>query len=154
METFAKLFGSLLVFCISVLRPGRHLGPFAFAHPTREHRPLLLRRSSGANHRQRLLRQPTNDYHRWVEAFANKRKISLQWGGKGVRKEDYVHPDLRRMERRKQFGVSFILKSMEVGPSFRSTVPRFPVKIPASAAMLAVLARGLHQEKWSGGAKR
>jgi len=34
------------------------------------------------------------------------------------------------MERRKQFGVYFILKSMEVGPSFRSAVPKFPVDDP------------------------
>src|SRR5207302_1928678 len=37
---------------------------------------------------------------------------------------------LRRMERRHQFGVYFILKSMELGPSFRSAVPRFPVNDP------------------------
>jgi hypothetical protein len=34
------------------------------------------------------------------------------------------------MERRNQFGVYFILKSMELGPSFRSAVPRFPVDDP------------------------
>ena len=32
---------------------------------------------------------------------------------KGVRKEDYVRPRLRQMERRERFGVYFILKSME-----------------------------------------
>jgi hypothetical protein len=34
------------------------------------------------------------------------------------------------MQRRHQFGVYFILKSMELGPCFRSAVPRFPVKDP------------------------
>jgi len=34
------------------------------------------------------------------------------------------------MERRHQFGVYFILKSMELEPSLRSTVPRFPVDNP------------------------
>jgi hypothetical protein len=34
------------------------------------------------------------------------------------------------MERQNRFGVYFILKSMEVGPSFRSSAPRFPVKDP------------------------
>jgi hypothetical protein len=34
------------------------------------------------------------------------------------------------MERRQRFGVYFIFKSMELGPSFRSTVPRFPVDDP------------------------
>jgi len=30
------------------------------------------------------------------------------------------------MERRKQFGVYFIFKSMEQGPTFRSLPPKFP----------------------------
>ncbi len=34
------------------------------------------------------------------------------------------------MERRNQFGVYFILKSMELGPTFRSAVPRFPLDDP------------------------
>ena len=53
----------------------------------------------------------------------------MEWDEKGVR-EDYVRPHLRRIERRNQFGVYFILKSMELGPSFRSAVPRFPVDNP------------------------
>jgi len=57
-----------------------------------------------------VLRQRTDDYHRWVEAFAKKRKIPMEWAEKGVRKEDYVRPHLRRMERRNQVGVYFILK--------------------------------------------
>ena len=54
---------------------------------------------------------------------------TMEWDEKGVR-EDYVRPHLRRIERRNQFGVYFILKSMELGPSFRSAVPRFPVDNP------------------------
>jgi hypothetical protein len=34
------------------------------------------------------------------------------------------------MERRHQFEVYFILKRMELGPAFRSAVPRFPVDDP------------------------
>ena len=51
-------------------------------------------------------------------------------GRERVRTQDYVRPYLRRMQRRHQFGVYFILKSMELGPSFRSAIPRFPVKDP------------------------
>ena len=51
-------------------------------------------------------------------------------GKKGVHKEDYVHAYLQRMERQNGFGAYFILKSMEVAPSFRSTAPRFPVGDP------------------------
>lgn len=47
-----------------------------------------------------------------------------------MRKEDYVLPRLRRMERCKRFGVYFILKSMEVGPSFRISNPKYPTKDP------------------------
>ena len=39
-----------------------------------------------------VLRQRTNDYHRWVVAFAEKRKLPLKWAEKGVRKENYVRP--------------------------------------------------------------
>ena len=70
-----------------------------------------------------VLRQRTDDYHRWVEDLAKKRRIPMEWAEKGVRKEDYVSPHLRRMERRNQWGVYFILKSIELGASFRSAVP-------------------------------
>jgi len=130
METFAKLFGSLLALVYHCFDRIVILG----------HLPLLTRPENIIHffrdvHQvktidKEVLRQRTNDYHRWVEAFAKKRKIPLEWAEKGVRKEDYVRPYLRRLERHKQFGVYFILKSMEVGPSFRSTVPRFPVDDP------------------------
>ena len=32
-----------------------------------------------------------------VEAFARNHKVPIQWAEKGVRKEDYVQPWLRRM---------------------------------------------------------
>jgi hypothetical protein len=130
METFAKLFGSLLALVYDCFDPIVILG----------HLPLLTRPENIVYffrdiHQVKIiskevLRQRTDDYHRWVEAFAKKRRIPMEWAEKGVRKEDYVRPHLRRMERRNQFGVYFILKSMELGPSFRSAVPRFPVDDP------------------------
>src|SRR5207302_9372253 len=84
-------------------------------------------RRSGAIAKEELRNRP-DGYHRWVEAFARKRQIPMEWTEKGVRKEEYVRPYLQRMERQNFFGVYFILKSMEVGPSFRSAVPRFPVE--------------------------
>ena len=33
------------------------------------------------------LRQRTNEYHRWVDAFARKQDIPAEWAQKGVRKE-------------------------------------------------------------------
>ena len=130
METFAKLFDSLLALVYHCFDRIVILG----------YLPLLTRPENIVHffrdvHQvktidKEALRQRTDDYHRWVEAFAKKRKIPLEWAEKGVRKEDYVRPYLRRIERRQRFGVYFILKSMEVGPSFRSAVPKFPVTDP------------------------
>jgi len=53
-----------------------------------------------------------------------------------VRTQDYVRPYLRRIQRRHQFGVYFILKSMELGPSFRSAVAGFRSRIPSTASSL------------------
>src|SRR5215472_19349143 len=106
-------------FRIPVFRPHRILG----------HVPLLTRPENivhffrevhgvGAISKE-VLRQRTTDYHQWVEAFARNHQISLEWAEKGVRKEDYVRPRLRQMERQQRLGVYFILKSMEVGSNFR-----------------------------------
>jgi hypothetical protein len=65
-----------------------------------------------------------------VEAFARNHSIPIEWAEKGVRKEDYVRPQLRRMERQGRFGVYSILKSMEVGSTFRSTMPKYPTADP------------------------
>ena len=47
-----------------------------------------------------------------------------------MRKEDHVRPELQRMQRCKEFGVYYILRSMEVGPTFRCSKPRYPVEDP------------------------
>jgi hypothetical protein len=76
------------------------------------------------------LRQRTNDYQSWVEAFARNHRIPAQWPEKGMRREDYVLRWRRRMERKNAYGVYFIFKSMEVGPTFRITVPKYPTQDP------------------------
>jgi hypothetical protein len=130
MESFIKLFGSLLALVYHCFDRMVILG----------HIPLLTRpenivhffrdvHQSGAITKE-VLRRRTDDYNHWVDAFARNHKIPTEWAEKGVRKEDYVRPYAQRMERRNRFGVYFILKSMEVGPSFRSSVPRFPVEDP------------------------
>jgi len=130
MESFAKLFGSLLVFvyhCFDriviqgylplLTRPAQIVYFFRDVHGIE---PIT----------KEVLQKRTQDYNRWVEAFARNHNIPLEWAEKGVRKEDYVQPYLRRMERQKRFGVYFIIKSMEIGPSFRSSSPRFPTADP------------------------
>jgi hypothetical protein len=130
METFIKLFGSLLVFvyhCFDrvvingylsgLTRPGSAV--FFF------HEVLSIRCIT-----KEVLRQRTNDYQSWVESYARNQKVPIEWAEKGVRKEDYVRAVLRRMERDKRHGVYFIFKSMEQGQTFRSCLPKFPTDDP------------------------
>jgi hypothetical protein len=77
-----------------------------------------------------VLSQRTNDYRDWVEAYARNHKIPIEWAEKGTRKEDYVLPALRRMEKKNAYGVYFIFKSMEQGRTFRISIPKFPTKDP------------------------
>jgi hypothetical protein len=49
---------------------------------------------------------------------------------KGLKKEDYVRPYYARLERQQRFGVYFIFKSMEQGPTFLSRMPKFPTEDP------------------------
>jgi hypothetical protein len=53
-----------------------------------------------------------------------------EWAEKDLRKEDYVLPALRRLEKRNAYGVYFIFKSMEQGRTFHIRVPKFPTKDP------------------------
>jgi hypothetical protein len=76
------------------------------------------------------LSQRTGAYQSWVEAFARNHRTPIRWAEKGVRKEDYVLPWLRRMLKKDAYGVYFIFKSMEVGPTFRITVPKYPTNDP------------------------
>jgi hypothetical protein len=77
-----------------------------------------------------VLSKRTGEYRGWVEAFARNHKIPVEWAQKGVRKEDYVRSWLGRMERANRYGVYFIFQSMEQGPTFRCSVPKFPTQDP------------------------
>jgi len=130
MEDFARLFGGLLAFvyhCFDRI-------------VIRSHLPLLTRPENIVHFfrdvhgigpiTKEVLRQRTTEYHQWVEAFARNRKLPMEWAEKGVRKEDYVRPWLQRTDRQGRCGVYFILKSMEVGTSFRSAMPKYPTADP------------------------
>jgi hypothetical protein len=130
VETFTKLFGSLLIFvyhCFDrvvingylsgLSRPGQVV--YFFQNVVGE--PVIGKE---------VLSRRTNEYQGWVEAFARNHAITIEWAEPKVRKEDYVRPALRRMERAERHGVYFILKSMEQGQTFRSAVPRFPTADP------------------------
>src|ERR1700674_437982 len=75
-----------------------------------------------------VLSRRTADYQNWVEAFARNHRLPIEWAEKGVRKEDHVLPWQRRMARDDAYGVYFIFKSMEQGPSFRVSVPKYATK--------------------------
>ena len=77
-----------------------------------------------------VLSARTTDYNHWVKAFADNHSIPIQWAEKGVRKEDFVRPWLRAMQRKNRFGVYFILKSMEQGSTFRSVRPKYQTDDP------------------------
>ena len=98
METFTKLFGSLLVFvyhCFDRIvihgylsglsRPDQVV--YFFRNVVGE--PVVSKE---------LLSKHTGDYQRWVEAYAGNHEIRVEWAEKGVRKEDHVRPWLQQME--------------------------------------------------------
>jgi len=91
-----------------------------------------------------VLSQRTNDYQRWVEAFARNHDIPIEWGEKGVRKEEYVLRWQQAMERAERFGVYFIFKSMEQGPTFRCTVPKYPTRDPDHRILATQRSRFTH----------
>ena len=130
MELFAKLYSSLLVFvyhCFDRIVIHGYLSGLSrpeqvvyFFHEVLG-MPVVDKE---------VLRQRTNDYQNWVEAYARNHNIPIQWAEKGVRKEDQVLPALHRMEKANAYGVYFIFKSMEQGRTFRVTVPKYPTQDP------------------------
>jgi len=124
MELFSRLFGSLLAFvyhCFDrVVIHGYLSGLFRPAQLN-----YFFRRVVGIRViTPEVLSQRTGDYQRWVEAFARNHRIPLEKGEKDIKKEDYVLPYLRRLERQDRYGVYFIFKSMELGRTFRVLSPK------------------------------
>jgi hypothetical protein len=119
MELFTRLFGAWLIFVyhcfdrivlsgylMGLQRPGQVV--------------YWLQQVLGIEAiTKEVLSRRTQEYVAWVEAYARNRKIPVEWAEKDVRKEDYVLPLLKRMERHNQFGVYFIFQTMEQGWTFR-----------------------------------
>jgi hypothetical protein len=99
MELFTKLFGSWLIFVyhcfdrvvlsgylMGLQRPGQVV--------------YWLQHVLGIEAiTKEVLSRRTTEYVAWVEAFARHHHIEIRWDDEGLRKEDYVQPYLRRMER-------------------------------------------------------
>jgi hypothetical protein len=130
MELFTRLFGDLLVFVYHCFdRIVIHGYLYGLSRP--EQVVYFFRQVLGApTVSKEVLSQRTSDYQRWVEAFARNHGVPVEWAEKGVRKEDHVLPWLKRIEKRAAFGVYFLFKSMEQGPTFRISMPKFPSRDP------------------------
>jgi hypothetical protein len=130
METFTKLFGSLLLFvyhCFDRIVINGYLSNLS--RP--EQVVYFFRQVLGIPIvSKEVLSKRTDEYKIWVEAFARNHGVPIEWAEKGVRKEDYVLPALRRMEKKNSFGVYFIFRSMEQGRTFRISMPKFPTPDP------------------------
>src|SRR6266496_4797534 len=134
MELFTTLFGKLLVLvyhCFDRLVINGYLS--GLSRP--EQVVYFFRQVVGKPVADKeVLRQRTTDYQNWVEAFARNHGIPIQWAEKDVRKKNDLLPWLRPLERSHRYGVYFILKSMEQGRTFRSSVPKFPTQTPTIAS--------------------
>jgi hypothetical protein len=130
MELFTKLFGNLLAFvyhCFDRIVIHGYLS--ALSRP--EQVVYFFRQVLGVPVvSKEILSQRTADYHSWVEAFARNHDTPIVWAEKGVRKEDHVLAWQRRMAKNNAYGVYFIFKSMEQGPTFRISMPKYPTKDP------------------------
>src|SRR6266851_7904834 len=103
MERFTQLFGNLLVFvyhCFDRIVINGYLNglsrPEQVVHFVREVLGIPVVSKE-------VLSQRTNDYQGWVEAYARNHKIPIEWAEKGVRKEDYVLPTLRRLVKKNAY---------------------------------------------------
>jgi len=130
MDVFTRLFGNLLVFvyhCFDRIVINGYLRNLS--RP--EQVVYFFRQVLGIPIVcKEVLSKRTEEYKAWVEAFARNHGIPVEWAEKGVRKEDYVLPALRRMEKKNSFGVYFIFRSMEQGRTFRISMPKFPTQDP------------------------
>jgi len=72
----------------------------------------------------------SREYQRWVQAYADHHGIPNHWAPPKVRKEDLVQPTLRRRQQRGEFGVYYLLKSMEQGTTYRIAHLRYATADP------------------------
>jgi hypothetical protein len=119
METFIQRFGSVLQFsycCFDRIVINGYLPMFQ-----NEANPAYFFRTVCGVERisQEILRARTRDYQAWVEGYALNHGIPIQWAETGVRKQDFMKPYRDRFARKAEFGVYYILKSMEQGKTFR-----------------------------------
>lgn len=130
MDVFTRLFGDLLVFvyhCFDRIV----INGYPSNLPRPEQVVYFFRQVLGIPVvSKEVLGKRTEEYKAWVEGFARHHSIPVEWAEKGVRKEDYVLPALRRMGKKNAFGVYFIFRRVEQGRTFRIRAPKFPTQDP------------------------
>lgn len=90
------------------------------------------------------LRQRTDQYLGWVDAYTRNHDIPMVWAEKDARKKDELEPLRTRMQREGRTGVYYVLKSMEQGPSFRIVKPKFAVEDPCWRLVVPQRSRYTH----------
>jgi len=148
MEEFIQLFGNLLAFvyhCFDRIMIHGYLS--GLSRP--EQVVYFVRQVLGLpGVSKEVLSQRTRDYQDWVEAYARNHHLPIAWAEKGVRKEDYVSPRLRRLVKKNAYGVYFIFKSMEQGRTFRISVPKYPTPDPNYREYMQKVRQRIHS-MWS-----
>jgi hypothetical protein len=144
METLNQLFARMLVFvyhCFDRVVINGYLS--MLSRP--ENVVYFFRQVIGVpSVTQEVLRKRTEEYQRWVEAYALHQGIPIEWAEKKVRKEDQMAPFLKRMECQNRYGVYFIYKSMEQGSTFRCSIPKYPTKDPNYTLLRKTRSRFTH----------
>lgn len=136
METFSKLFGSLLTLVYHCFDRIVILGYLPLL--TREEHIVHFFRDVHGIYpiTKQALAARTQEYQQWVEAFARNHRIPIEWAdnkalkAQGLTRETYVRPYGQRMERRHRYGPYFIFKSLEDGPKFKIVTPKAPTQDP------------------------
>jgi hypothetical protein len=144
MEAFIKLYASLLVFiyhCFDRVMIHGYLS--MLSRP--ENVVYFFRKVVGVPCVDKeVLMHRTRVYQNWVEAYGSNHGIPIQWAERNARKEEIVAPALRQMERRKRYGVYFILKSMEQGSTFRCVSPKYATSDPNYTILRKTRSRFTH----------
>src|SRR5260370_33654288 len=110
METFTRLFGSLLVLvyhCFDRIVINGYLSGLS-----RPEKVVYFFRDVGGVPviDKSALSQRTGVYRNWVEAYAHNHKIPIEWAEKCVPNEDYVLHHLRRMVQKNAYVDYVIVK--------------------------------------------
>src|SRR5260370_10893718 len=136
METFGELFGSLFAFVYHVFDRIVIQGYLPLL--TREEHVVHFFRDVHGIYpiTKEALATRTQEYQQWVEAYARDHRIRIEWAddkalkAKGLKREDYVRPYCRSMERRKRDGPYFIINRLGQGPKVRVAMPQVPTADP------------------------